>query len=236
VTLLRLVHALVPTALAVAIVAPVLPSAHFGPVPGAVAKALLQISIKQTWGMYAPDPQRAQTYMELEALYDDGTTAMLAESADVEHGWGTTWAWRKTRMDIWKFYANFHPERRNDHRTWYLRSVCVREARTGHVPRKITMHHVKRRFTPPAKVAAGAPGLGAPDRRLITVAYCNTSPAREMIAADRRLHPELYPSEVPEPSAAASPEETPEVVAPEVSPSETPEETPNETPEVSPDE
>jgi hypothetical protein len=194
VTVLRLLHALVPTALAVVVVAPALPSAHFGALPGEVAKALLVVSIKQTWGMYAPDPQRAQTYMDLEALYEDGSTGTLPESLDVEQGWGTTWAWRKTRMDIWKFYANFHPERRNDHRTWYLRLVCVREARLGDPPRKITMYQVKRRFTAPSKVAAGAPGLGEPDRRLITVAYCNTSPVRDMIEADRRLHPELHGS------------------------------------------
>ncbi len=189
---LRLLHALVPTALLVGIVAPVLPTAHFGPVPGAVARALLLVSIKQSWAMYAPDPQRAHTYMELEALYPDGSTAPLEESVDVERGWGTTWAWRKTRMDIWRFYANFHPARRNDNRTWYLRLVCVREARRGEPPRKITMHQVKRRFTPPAKVAAGAPGLRDPVRQLVTVAYCNASPAREMIEADRRLNPELH--------------------------------------------
>lgn len=194
-TPLRWLHALVPTLLAVAVVAPALPSKHFGELPGVVAKGLLLVSIKQTWGMYAPDPQRAQTYMDLEALYDDGSTTQLAESDDLETGWGTTWAWRKTRMDIWKFYANFNPEKRNDHRTWYLRLVCVREARTGLTPRKITMHQVKRRFTAPAKVAAGAPGLGEPERRLITVAYCNTSPVKEMIDEDRRLHPELYPED-----------------------------------------
>lgn len=189
---LRLLHALVPTLMVVAIVAPALPTKYFGPVPGAVARTLLLVSIKQTWGMYAPDPQRSHTYMDLEALYDDDSKASLQESHDVEHGWGTTWAWRKTRMDIWKFYANFHPDKRNDHRTWYLRQVCVRESRTGHTPRKITMYHVKRRFTAPAKVLAGAPGLGAPDRKLVTVVFCGTSPVREMIEADRELHPELH--------------------------------------------
>lgn len=188
----RLLHALVPTALVVGIVAPVLPTEYLGPVPGAVAKVLLHVSIKQNWAMYAPDPQRSHTYMDLEAVYADGTKAQLEESLDLEHGWGTTWAWRKSRMDIWRFYANFHPARRNDNRTWYLRSVCVREARRGELPRKITMHHVKRRFTPPAKVAAGAPDLGEPVRQLVTVVYCNASPVREMIAADRALNPELH--------------------------------------------
>jgi len=189
---LRLLHALVPTLMVVAIIAPALPTKYFGPVPGFVARALLLVSIKQTWGMYAPDPQRSHTYMDLEAIYDDDSTASLQESHDVEHGWGTTWAWRKTRMDIWKFYANFHPDKRNDHRTWYLRQVCVREARTGHTPRKITMYHVKRRFTAPSKVLAGAPGLGTPDRKLVTVVFCRTSPVPEMIEADRELHPELH--------------------------------------------
>ncbi|HWB77728.1 MAG TPA: hypothetical protein VG755_22330 [Nannocystaceae bacterium] len=190
--LLRLLHALVPTAMVVAIVVPTLPSERFGPLPGELAKGLLFVSVKQTWGMYAPDPQRAQIYMELEAEYPDGSTASLLESDDVEHGWGTTWAWRKTRLDIWRFYANFHADRRNDNRTWYLRAVCVREARTGRVPRKITMYHVKRKFTSPQGVRAGKPGLSEPERKLVTVQYCTTSPARDMIDDDRELHPELH--------------------------------------------
>lgn len=190
--LLRTLHALVPTALVVAIVAPALPSKEFGPIPGAVAGALLNVSIKQTWGMYAPDPQRSHHYMELQAEYDDGTVVGLVENEDLEHGWGTTWAWRKTRLDIWKFYANFHPDKRNDNRTWYLRAVCVREARKGKVPRKISMHLVKRKFTAPGKVARGAPGLGEPERRFVTVAFCHTSPVKEMIAADQALNPELH--------------------------------------------
>ncbi|MBC8072749.1 MAG: hypothetical protein IAG13_30795, partial [Deltaproteobacteria bacterium] len=162
---LRLLHALVPTAMVVAIVVPTLPSDGFGPLPGLVARGLLLVSVKQTWGMYAPDPQRAQTYMDLEAEYADGSVALLREHDDVLHGWGTTWAWRKTRVDIWRFYANFHADRRNDNRSWYLRSVCVREARTGEEPRKLSMFHVKRRFASPEAVRAGKPGLGAPDRR-----------------------------------------------------------------------
>jgi hypothetical protein len=191
-SLLRLLHALVPTVLVVGIVAPALPRAHFGALPGKVAAALLEISVKQTWGMYAPDPQRSHHYMELTAEFADGTQASLEENLDLEHGWGTTWAWRKTRVDIWKFYANFHPDKRNDNRTWYLRHVCVREARKGEAPRKISMHLVKRKFTPPAKVARGAPGLGEPERRFVTVAFCHTSPAKDMIAADRERNPELH--------------------------------------------
>lgn len=190
--LVRVLHALVPTALVVAIVAPALPREHFGAFPGLVARVLLEISVKQTWGMYAPDPQRSHHYMELQAEYADGTIVPLEENDDVENGWGTTWAWRKTRVDIWKFYANFHPDKRNDNRTWYLRQVCVREARKGELPRKISMHLVKRRFIAPGKVARGAPGLGEPERRFVTVAFCHTSPTKEMVAADRELNPELH--------------------------------------------
>ncbi len=187
----KLAHALVPTAMCVAIVAPALPREHFGEVPGEIARALLFISIKQTWGMYAPDPQRAHLVMDLVAHYDDGTEAPLRESDDLQTAWGTTWAWHKRRVDIWRYYANFNPDKRNDNRTWYLRAVCVREARTGRVPKKITMYQVKRRFTQPGAVARGAEDLGAPERRLVTVAYCRTVPTAEMIAEDALANPEL---------------------------------------------
>ena len=135
--------------------------------------------------MYAPDPQRSHRYMELVAHYDDGTEVPLEENIDVDEGWGGTWAWRKTRLDIWKFYANFHPKKRNEHRIWYLRMVCVREARAGRIPEKITMHHVTRKFTSPLKVRKGAPGLGDPVRELVTVQHCHTPPTRAMIAEDQ---------------------------------------------------
>jgi hypothetical protein len=189
---LRVLHAMVPTVLVVAIVAPTLPGDRFGPLPGWIGRALLTISVKQNWGMYAPDPQRAQVYMDLEAEYADGTTAPLLESDDVRDGWGSTWEWRKTRLDIWRFYANFHSDGRNDNRSWYLRAVCVREARAGKLPRKIAMYQVKRRFAAPEAVRAGKPGLGEPDRRLVTVQYCGTEPTRTMIERDREQHPELH--------------------------------------------
>lgn len=184
-----LLHALVPTALCVLIVAPALPRERFGEVPGVLAKLALHVSIKQTWGMYAPDPQRAHTYMDLVAVYDDGREVALEESEDLVDGWGTIWAWHKSRVDIWRFYANFNPDKRNDNRTWYLRSVCVREARRGRAPKTIKMFQVKRRFTPPHKVARGAPTLGEPERRLVTVAHCGTEPTRSMIADDAAVNP-----------------------------------------------
>jgi hypothetical protein len=181
---LRLLHALVPITLAAAILLSVVPGEGWGPLPRLLGRAMLVVSVKQSWGMYAPDPQRSHHYMELAARYDDGTEVLLEESVDVERGWGTTWAWQKTRLDIWKFYANFHPKKRNEHRLWYLRMVCVREARNGLVPEKIMMHHVTRRFTSPGKVRKGSPGLGEPVRTLVTVQHCRTAPVDAMIAED----------------------------------------------------
>lgn len=183
--LVRVLHALVPTALALAIVLPTLPGERFGPAPGLVARALLWVSVKQVWGMYAPDPQRSQTYMELVAEYPDGREQGLEENAELAHGWGTIWGWQKTRMSIWRHYANYHPDGRNDNRTWYLRMVCVREARRGEVPKLVRMFQVRRRFGSPRAVAHRGPSLTEPERKLITVAYCGAQPVAKMIEEDR---------------------------------------------------
>ncbi len=188
--LLRLLHALLPTALVVAIVAPTLPTERFGPAPGAIARVLLQVSVKEVWGMYAPDPQRAQTYMELVAEYRDGRVAGLEENDELANGWGTHWAWDKTRMSIWRHYANYHPDSRNDNRTWYLRMVCVREARRGDPPVIVRMFQVKRRFGTPRAVAHGGPSLSEAERKLVTLAYCESGPVKQMIDLDRARRPE----------------------------------------------
>lgn len=150
-----------------------------------LAGRLRKVSYVQSWRMYAPNPQRAQIYMNLTAHYDDGSARPLEETMQERYGWGTTYAWNKTRVDIWRHYANFHPKKNNLNRTWYLRGVCVREARHGPIPHKIVMHQVRRGFVSPAKVARGAPGLGRPQRSLVTVAYCRAQKVREMIEADQ---------------------------------------------------
>jgi hypothetical protein len=135
--------------------------------------------------MYAPNPQRAQLEMNLHATYADGTERELFETELERRAWGTHWVWDKTREDIWRQYANFHPDKRNINRIWYLKGVCVREARHGEIPVKIVMYQVRRRFAPPQKVAQGAPGLGAPRRKLVTVQYCKKPDVLEMIEHDR---------------------------------------------------
>lgn len=187
----RLGRALGVVALGLVILAPNLPGKWLPDAVnrwnGELAGKLRQISFVQSWRMYAPNPQRAQTYMNLTAHYADGSSAHLEETRQEQQGWHTTWAWRKTRMDIWRHYANFRPKQVNEHRKWYLRGVCVREARRGTMPDKITMEHVTRRFAKPHKVRRGAPGLGRFRRRLITVQYCKVKRVRMMLEADAAL-------------------------------------------------
>ena len=180
-------HLLYAVAVSLVIVGPFLPEAVFGKTSHEISGWLREVSVVQSWRMYAPDPQRAHIYMQLTAVYDDGTERELVETEDERNGWGTHWAWNKTRMAIWRHYANFKPKQANEHRKWYLRGVCVREARNGEVPKKIMMHQVRRAFMSPDKVRAGAPGLSRPNRRFITLEYCRSAKVKEMIEADRQL-------------------------------------------------
>ncbi len=180
----RILHAAFALAVVAFVLVPNVPSKML-PLSGTLAKLGLTVSFKQGWQMYAPNPQRAHAYMNLTAVYDDGSEAYLEESLQENRAWNTHWMWNKTRVDIWRQYANFGAKHRNDNRTWYLKGVCVREARKGPIPHRILMHHVRRRFTAPHKVAKGAPDLGPPKRTLTTVQYCRNPVVLEMIEADR---------------------------------------------------
>ena len=185
-TLGRMVHAAAVIALAALVVVPAIPERWTGGVSSKLGTMLRPLSIKQSWRMYAPDPQRAQTYMNLTARYADGTERELEETLQERAAWGTHWAWQKTRVDIWRYYALAHPKGRNDNRTWYLKGVCVREARVGEIPEKLVMNQIRRRFAPPEKVRAGSSGLGRPRQDLVTVQYCKAPEVLEMIEEDRR--------------------------------------------------
>lgn len=177
---------LLPLALALVIVGPSLPKPLAGELPSKLAQWLKKISVVQTWNMYAPDPQRAHTYLAVYAEFEDGRREPLVEAEQANAGWGTTWAWRKTRADIWRFYAVLNPDKVNNNRTWYLRSVCVREALAREEPpRRIVAERVRRRFTPPHQVAAGKPGLGAVERKPLATMDCKSWPVRDMLAAAR---------------------------------------------------
>ncbi|MFY0541727.1 hypothetical protein [Nannocystis pusilla] len=106
-------------------------------------------------------PDRAHTYIAVYAEFEDGRREALPEAAQAQHGWGTTWAWQKTRVDIWRYYAVLNPDKPNNNRLWYLRSLCVREAMAREQPpRKIVAERVRRRFTPPDRVRAASRGSG----------------------------------------------------------------------------
>ena len=181
----RALHVVWALSLGVLIVGPNLPTSVFGPLPSRLTGTLRPLSFAQSWRMYAPNPQRSQTYMNLVAHYPGGRTVDLEETLQERDGWGATWAGDKSRVDMWRHYANFHPKRANDHRRWYLRAVCIREARKGEVPTKIIMEQVRRRFTPPKKVRKGKPALGRKKRRTISMMPCKTRAMTKLIEADR---------------------------------------------------
>ena len=170
------------------VVLPNIPNEHL-PIAGTMAKWAKKVSFKQGWQMYAPNPQRAQMYMNLTAVYDDGSERRLEETVQENQAWDTHFMWDKTRVDIWRQYANFNAKHRNNNRVWYLKGVCVRESREGPIPKRIVMHQVRRRFMPPEKVAKGAPELGKPKRTFITVQYCQHPVVKEIIEADARRPP-----------------------------------------------
>lgn len=181
----RTIHTLVPLALTVMIVAPVLPAPLDG-LGSAIANKTRTISVLQTWNMYAPDPVRSHTYLSIRAEMPDGSTVPLAESIRADAGWGGIWDWQKRRTDIWWFYATMRPDEHNVNRTWYLRGLCVREERErGVAPVRVIADRVRRRFTPPDQVAAGAPGLSVAERSHVQTLTCNGWPERAMIAEDR---------------------------------------------------
>ncbi len=181
----RWVHVALALALAVTVVVPVLPADWMGGLPRRMAGWMRKISVQQYWGMYAPYPSTSHTYMILTAHWPDGTTEPLPEAAEAEAGWGTTWLLRKDRTAIWRHYANAKPKGPNRNRDWYLRGVCVREARRrGQIPDKIVMEQVTRRFAPPNAVRSGKLALGRPRRRQVAVQSCRQRSVRAMIDAD----------------------------------------------------
>ncbi len=174
---LRTLMALVITTL---IVAPLVG----GTVGGFIAGQMRKISVLQSWRMYAPDPQRAQSYLSLQAELADGTLVPLDEASADRDGWSSVWDWQKRRTDIWRaFAAGAKP---SQHRTWYMRGVCVREDRLrGAPPKRIIAERVRRSLTHPDAVAKGQPGLSTLSRSALQTVRCDEWPARGMIAADR---------------------------------------------------
>ena len=179
----RTIHTVVPTALTISIVAPLFAST----LGTEIGRQGRKISYLQTWNMYAPDAVRSHAYLSVKAELADGTSVPLEEAVQAETGWGSVWDWQKRRTDMWRYYAVVQPDKQNINRTWYLRGLCVREERArGVAPVRIVAERVKRKFTAPEKVRAGAPGLSEPSRDFVQAIRCSDWPERAMIAADRQ--------------------------------------------------
>ena len=172
-------------ALAALIVAPALPADLQGPALKALVAQLRVFSVSQHWSMYAPDPVRGQAYIDLRARLPDGREEPLEEAEQAAAGWGTSWAWQRSRRDIWRAHAALHAKG-NINRTWYAKGVCVREARRrGEPPEAILVDRVVRSFTPPDAVRRGAPDLGVVSRTPVLRIDCRLPEIRARIAADR---------------------------------------------------
>lgn len=150
----------------------------------AMMETLRNVSISQRWSMYAPNPSRGHFYLELRAVDADGTVRELDEQERID--WGTAWVWERDRTDIWLHAIARHIEEVNRNRTWYMRGVCVREARRGHDVRRIEVSRVERGIRPPDKVAAGKPLLGPVKRVEGQATSCRVDIIREMIEFDRQ--------------------------------------------------
>ncbi len=151
-----------------------------------VVEKLRAISVSQNWGMYAPAPSRAHAYMLLTAIEPDGTKRPLEENEIAEAGWGTTWMWKKDRLDILRHAVGFfRANKPNRNRAWFMRGICVREHRRGFEPVQIRMERVRRAFTPPDEVRAGKPVLGPAKTKQIQIMGCNARIVEEMVEEDR---------------------------------------------------
>jgi hypothetical protein len=189
-SLRRVVNVIFPLLLVVLMLLAAWPSGELGPRlrphHDRLTELMRPLSLSQSWNMYAPDPARGHFYMELIAHDADGTKRVLEESRLVEHGWGTTFFWKRTRMDIWRLTITGHIDEVNRNRTWYLRGVCVREARRGYDVQRLEMTQVFRRIRTPEQVLEGKELLGPPKRRKAQDGSCRVQIIREMIEVDAR--------------------------------------------------
>lgn len=176
-------------ALAAVIVIPSLPSGIFGRrfdlVSNTIAYGLRKIGVIERWAMYAPNPYLAHHYMNLTAHFRDGRTEDLEENELERDGWDTRRQWEWTREDLWRFYVLAHPEREDRYRSWYLRGVCIREARRhGELPDEIVMTRVTRVFPAPEQVRRGSPPIGPRERRVMETLSCQDAIVRQMLEGD----------------------------------------------------
>lgn len=148
---------------------------------------LRRVSLSQTWNMYAPNPSRGHAYMELSGVERSGEPVDFEENSDLEDGWGTTWAGRWSRRDVWRYTLVRRINTTSRNRVWFLRGLCVRADRRGQDLKEVSMARVYRRIRSPKRVRAGKATLGPAKRhRREHKTSCNVPIVREMIAFDRQ--------------------------------------------------
>lgn len=151
-----------------------------------LVQGLMTISVQQNWRMYAPNPSRSNMGPHVVAVWDDGEEVPLEESERAAAETGRVWAWRRRRVDFWRFQiAAYRPNRPNRNRSWYLWGVCVREARGGETPRLVKLYGERVRLAAPADVAKGEPVLRPPERKRIATVACRVGRTKTMIEEDR---------------------------------------------------
>lgn len=186
----RAVNVVVPLLLGALMLLATWPSEHLGPRLRPHHDRLIglmrPLSLSQSWSMYAPDPGRGHYFMQLVAHDADGSVRVLEDSELAEHGWGTAFFWDRTRVQIWQYAVTGRVDEVNRNRTWFLRGVCVREARRGYDVKRVEMTQVFRRIRSPEQVREGKQLLGPIKRRKAQDGSCRVQIIREMIEVDAR--------------------------------------------------
>jgi hypothetical protein len=189
----RVVNVLTPLLLAALMLLATWPSDELGerlrPRHDQLIELMRPLSLSQSWSMYAPDPGRGHHLMELVAHDADGTVRVLDDS-DPANAWGTAFFWQRTRKDIWTYTVSGRVDEANRNRTWYLRGVCVREARRGYDVQRIEMTQVFRRIRSPEQVREGKHLLGPIKRRKAQDGSCRVQIIRDMIEVDAAHNPQ----------------------------------------------
>jgi len=188
--LLRWVNVAAPLVLATVLLGAAWPLDAQSPAKPAQAwlvGVLRSVSVEQQWRMYAPNPARTHTKAYLMAVDGGGEEERpLEEAVRSDADTGRVWAWRRRRVDFWRYrVVAVHTDRPSPNRRWYLRGACVREARGGEAPRILRLYGERVRLRHPEQVRRGKSVLGRPRRKLIEAIACKMGRARMMIEEDR---------------------------------------------------
>ena len=151
---------------------------------GKLNGAMRQISLVQRWLMYAPQPARGHGFQEYLAYDADGSVRVLPESDLTELGPSGNWAWNRDRHDIWMYVLTRKPDEVNRNRIWFIRGLCVREARLGHEVQHIEVNRIYRPMRSPEELLKTGETLGPPRKRKVVDTTCNVKIIRDMIAED----------------------------------------------------